>query len=422
MGIFRSLAPSWTREGEVDSYLAQEVVINAKSRIGSGPAGWALHAAAENTEVVAQYFDTVPDLPVAAIGASIEALLIDMISDVLAPNEQLLGPSAVPPMAAAAAQRDVPFEDIMEQIRVLERDIFSRLVDASPKALKETLSSELAMLVSKMFDGHVNRFVVAYMRERDFLMDSVLARRRTIIDSIIDEQDYTPGQIREDLGVEIERFHIGFVLCRPGTYGSDLEHVFEDMTAHLSNASSLVIRIGHDQLWAWLSTSSEPKRQDLERLSLPPGTPDGLRCAIGELAAGQRGFRRSHLQARAIDTFEAQAQRAEARLVRWVDRSLVALLGADIEKASWFVKTTLGPLATDSEGASEQRATLWAYLRTGRSLLRAAEQSHVHRNTVVYRLNRIEKILGRSLADACADLEIALMLVDSAGPVVLDAQ
>jgi DNA-binding PucR family transcriptional regulator len=61
--------------------------------------------------------------------------------------------------------------------------------------------------------------------------------------------------------------------------------------------------------------------------------------------------------------------------------------------------------------------TLSAWFAAGGSTVRAAAALHCHRNTVLYRLNRIAELTGRKIAspDASAELYIALQAVRLAG-------
>jgi purine catabolism regulator len=71
----------------------------------------------------------------------------------------------------------------------------------------------------------------------------------------------------------------------------------------------------------------------------------------------------------------------------------------------------LGPLAEyDRKHNSELLATLGAYFRSGQSPTAAAALLHAHRNTVLYRLDRIAAISGRRLDDpeTCLALHLAL--------------
>jgi purine catabolism regulator len=55
-------------------------------------------------------------------------------------------------------------------------------------------------------------------------------------------------------------------------------------------------------------------------------------------------------------------------------------------------------------------ATLQAWLSAGCSTAAAADALVVHRNTVTYRLSRIEQLTGRSLRDSSVRLELQLAL------------
>ncbi len=55
----------------------------------------------------------------------------------------------------------------------------------------------------------------------------------------------------------------------------------------------------------------------------------------------------------------------------------------------------LGPLeAYDRARRAEFVQTLDAFLRAGGNHMRAARHLHVHRNTLIYRLERIQELLG----------------------------
>ncbi|MEY9836481.1 CdaR family transcriptional regulator [Streptacidiphilus sp. EB103A] len=54
------------------------------------------------------------------------------------------------------------------------------------------------------------------------------------------------------------------------------------------------------------------------------------------------------------------------------------------------------------------RATVTAWCESGFNLVRTAEALHIHRNTVVYRMNKIEQLTGRTLRDAPTALALYL--------------
>ncbi|WP_199839636.1 helix-turn-helix domain-containing protein, partial [Streptomyces sp. XY431] len=89
---------------------------------------------------------------------------------------------------------------------------------------------------------------------------------------------------------------------------------------------------------------------------------------------------------------------------------LGVLLG-DGHDVSGFVGATLGPLLDyDARRGTELVRTLRAYFDCGGSLTRAKDELHVHVNTVVQRLDRVEVLLGRDWNGPERSLELQLAL------------
>lgn len=65
------------------------------------------------------------------------------------------------------------------------------------------------------------------------------------------------------------------------------------------------------------------------------------------------------------------------------------------------------------------RDTVGAYLEAGRSLAQAAQALHVARNTVAYRVKKVETLLDRDLRDRRLELECAIRLTQQLGRAVL---
>ena len=140
--------------------------------------------------------------------------------------------------------------------------------------------------------------------------------------------------------------------------------------------------------------------------------PAAVRVAMGEPAWGLAGFRRSHLQAeQARRVAELAGSRSQA-VTRYRDVALAALASADPGQATEFVLRVLGPLAADDDETTYRVAmTLAAYLQENRSPARAARRLTVHPNTVTYRVNQAESILGRSVDSDAAEVTVALALL-----------
>ncbi len=76
----------------------------------------------------------------------------------------------------------------------------------------------------------------------------------------------------------------------------------------------------------------------------------------------------------------------------------------DEAEARAVVGGILGPvLDYDRQHGAELLETLRTFLTCGRSWIRAAEELHVHRQTVVYRISRVERLTGKHVSET-ADL------------------
>lgn len=79
---------------------------------------------------------------------------------------------------------------------------------------------------------------------------------------------------------------------------------------------------------------------------------------------------------------------------------------SDRQMISDYVENTLGELIRyDEENDADMVLTLKSYLWNSCSILHTSEELHTHRNTVKYRIGRIQEITGRSLDDAGVRLE-----------------
>lgn len=97
-----------------------------------------------------------------------------------------------------------------------------------------------------------------------------------------------------------------------------------------------------------------------------------------------------------------------------VELGFLGLLLGDGHDVEGFVERTLGPLQEyDAKRGTELVRTLAAYFGAGGSHIRAKEALHVHVNTVVQRLDRIETLLGPDWAgpERALELQLALQLL-----------
>ncbi|HYN89393.1 MAG TPA: helix-turn-helix domain-containing protein, partial [Ardenticatenaceae bacterium] len=143
-----------------------------------------------------------------------------------------------------------------------------------------------------------------------------------------------------------------------------------------------------------------------------PETP--LTLGVGEAAPGLAGLRASLSQAQdalalGLRLFGAGRDHRHADLGLY--RLLRHLQGRpDLDV---FYDQTLAPLvAYDDEHGGELVATLKAFLAAGGNVSRTAQVLHLHRNSLVYRLERIRQITGLDPAhpENAFTLKLALLL------------
>jgi len=73
---------------------------------------------------------------------------------------------------------------------------------------------------------------------------------------------------------------------------------------------------------------------------------------------------------------------------------------ADSEHAKSFASDVLAPLRTHRSGANDLEQAVITYVESGGNLNAAARELHIHRNTMLYKLERASRILHLDLREA----------------------
>jgi DNA-binding PucR family transcriptional regulator len=171
----------------------------------------------------------------------------------------------------------------------------------------------------------------------------------------------------------------------------------------------LVVEREEEPKWAgWLGGTRELTAERALR-ELAGAVPAGVLVTVGEPGAGLAGWRFSHFQAKAA--LPVAERRGEA-VVRYADVALVASIARDDLLTASLRQLYLAPLEQMRDGGGVARETLRAYFGAERNISSTAAALGVDRRTVRNRIRAIEGLLGRSLKDSAADLEIALRLED----------
>jgi DNA-binding PucR family transcriptional regulator len=162
----------------------------------------------------------------------------------------------------------------------------------------------------------------------------------------------------------------------------------------------LTVIASSSSVWAWLAAAANA---DAGAITAATAAHPGVRVAVGPAGTGVDGFRRSHFDA--VATQRLMSRRPDLRVARFADVQLVALALQDEQRAREFVARTLGQLV-DAE--AELRDTLCAYISEQFSAARTARALYTHRNTVLNRLQRAERLLPLPLAGHGLEIGVAL--------------
>lgn len=145
-----------------------------------------------------------------------------------------------------------------------------------------------------------------------------------------------------------------------------------------------------------------------------------VRTGSDTLRAGVSRLMRSGGARQAVEQALHALQRGGRDAVTRYEAIELDVLLAAIPSWQEFVAGTLGPLLESPASRRDLLRTLRVYLATGKNATEAARQLKVHRNTLLYRLRRIEELLQTDL-ERSADvfgLELALRILAAHGDQV----
>ncbi|ROO87587.1 PucR-like helix-turn-helix protein [Actinocorallia herbida] len=387
----------------------------AEAVLGPGPVGWAVAMAEHGFQKVLR---AVEEERLETFGPRLAEAIERTALDLLLALHEGVGAFTLNAeerdVITYLAGEDIPFSRIVQGLRLVRGEWILALLQLvelhRPARERGALLREVTQEVTDFFDATVDAVINDYLAERQRLLARRAADQRSIVTSIVADEWVTDDTARQVLGIDLGHHHLGLILWQDGEPSSAsgavpgaLERAARNAAVALHCPAPLMVA-GDAVLWAWLSS---PGPIDDGGLPVDPS----VRVAAGLSARGLWGFRRTHLAA--LDAWRVAVSCAQRPTVtRYRDIALVGLLTSDHERAQWFVDEQLGSLAGDDRLTADLRRTLLSYLDNGGSLIRAAADLHVHRNTVVYRLRRAEQLLGHPASAGTTDLHMALRLAE----------
>lgn len=142
-----------------------------------------------------------------------------------------------------------------------------------------------------------------------------------------------------------------------------------------------------------------------------------IRCGIGQTYRDINSMRRSYSEAeRAVQSAEKSAENIS--MINYSRLGFIRLISdkTSLSEISAYCFDVLGELIiNDRKHNTEYVKTLGEYLRCGCSMVKAADALYIHRNTMVYRIEKIRTLLNIDFNDMEAKCECmnALKLMNS---------
>jgi DNA-binding PucR family transcriptional regulator len=367
----------------------------------------------------------------ASVEGNIETILHALRHDIAV--ERVEAPTAALEYARRLAQHGVPANALVRAYRLGQRRmnelVFGELraADMAPEARLAVVEVITATLF-EYIDWISQQVVAVYEDERERWLENQNTMRALRVREVLDgknsvDVDATSTTIRYPL----RWYHLAVViwfsdLGAAGNELTKLQRFLRELGQALDVGSNpLFVAADETSGWGWLPFRGAPSDAVATAREFASKRPESPSLAIGTLASGVDGFRRSHREAQTARGVAVAGDRPEPTVIAASDPGLSAagLLGKDIGETREWVTAVLGDLSADNENDARLRETLRVFLRCGSSYKTAAEELDLHFNTVKYRVGRAVARRGRPIEGDRLDVELALLACQWYGAAVL---
>jgi len=367
-----------------------------------------------------------------SIGSNVDTMLHALRYDIAV--ERVEAPTAALEYARRLAQHGAPVHQLVRAYRLGQRRMNELIFDELratdiPDAMRVAVLEAMSTSIFEYIDWMSQQVVVVYEDEREKWLENqnilrgVRVREILAATKIIDV-DAASASIRYPL----RWHHVGLVMWFPDRSSEidelpRLQRFLQELgEAAAVGASPLFIAFDRSCGWGWLPYRAATDEVVSTVRGFALSRPDSPHVAIGTMACGVEGFRRSHREA--VDARRvaiAGQRRGSPTVIAASDPglSVVARLGADVAGTREWVAEVLGDLASDEDNDERLRETLRVFLNCGSSYKAAADQLNMHFNTVKYRIGRAVARRGRDIGSDRLEVELALLVCHWFGSAVL---
>jgi PucR-like helix-turn-helix protein/diguanylate cyclase with GGDEF domain len=304
------------------------------------------------------------------------------------------------------ARQGVPLESVLRAYRLGGRLMWEALLEASRVRFAGAYDEPLldaAAYVWRVNDNSASALVEAYRLEELRLHSHDLSRRHAVLDALIEGRGSDPAFLR-NAGTVLGLPEDGPMLCVVAPMDTAGEYPLrspQEAMATQDLVSAWFVR-PRDEV-GLISLGNRPAAAALDALRPVVVGRAGASPVVAGLGAIDAGYRMAQTAARTLDG---------PGLAVLDDRLPEALLVDSPELLPRLVGAALGGLMDLPPGDRDTLLqTLEELLACGGSPTHAATALFCHRNTVIYRMRRIEAATGRSIANPRDRLLLTLGLM-----------
>jgi hypothetical protein len=302
-------------------------------------------------------------------------------------------PQSIVDQVAYVVKMGMPLDELLRGYSagntVISRFVAEECKRLPPEALDYSIEVQL-----RVAEALIGGLSTEYARQEALLDRSPAQRRVREVERLLAGEPFNVAEI----DYRLDAWHRAGVVFGPRA-GASARLLAERLGAQL-----LLVPRSAEALWAWWGTGAPVP--GAKAMAAAADLPAGATFTLGECRQGVEGLRDSHREAQLVTDV---AIRAGDRVVRAADAMLLALLLRDRSLAELFLDAQLARLRAERDWPTLAE-TLRAYFDSDAVLGSAAATLGVDRHTISRRLRRIEDLLGRSLASARTELEVALRL------------
>lgn len=309
------------------------------------------------------------------------------------------------------ARQGVPLEAVLRSYRLGGRVIWEALLAASRQRFDGAYDEALldaAGSVWRAIDGSSSALVDAYRLEESRARTRDLSRKHAFLNALIEGRGGDPTLVRE-ASTALGMPEGSALLCVVAPVDSPREEPLRsphDTLAAQGIVSCWAVR--PQDIVGLVALGGRPESAVIEALQRCLSGRAGISPVLDGLAEAGSAYRMAQTAARTV---------SRTGLAALDDRLPEALLIDSPELVPRLLQVSLGGLLALPEPDRQTLLdTLDAVLAAGGSPTHAAQALYCHRNTVIYRLHRIETVTGRKVADPRDRLLLTLGLMASRIP------